>query len=90
MENVNFIMVASVGIPFIVSILKTLLKRIKIKVRSQVIVGAVCTGISLSYAMVMQYAPADIISTMASVGGITFITSQTLYKFYEDKKKVSR
>ncbi len=87
MENVNFIMVASIAIPFVVSAIKLVLNRFKIKIRSQIVVGVVCAFISLVYAFVLKYAPADILATLAQVGGVTFVTSQTLYKFYEDKKK---
>jgi len=90
MDNVNFIMVVSIIIPFVVSAIKLVLGRFNIKIRSQVIVGIVCAAIALVYAFVIKYAPQDILSTIAEVGGVTFLMSQSLYKFYEDKGNNSK
>lgn len=82
METTEVIVVASVAIPFIVEAFKSVLKAFDWEVRPQILVMAVCSGIGLVYACVNSFLPEDMLATFAEIAGITYVTSQSLYKFH--------
>jgi uncharacterized protein YacL len=78
-STVSFVIVATVLVPFIVQVIKSVLKRFKKKVDSQHLVMLVCGCMGLGYALVTQFLPEQILTMMSAVGVVTFITSRELY-----------
>lgn len=85
-NSIEYVAIASVAIPFVVQALKMVCKHFKWKVRSQVLVAIVCAVSGLMYALATTFFSIDVLETFAAVGGVTFVTSQALYKMYEEKK----
>ena len=81
-ENIDAIVIMSAIVPFIVQALKYVLSRFKKEVKGQTLVLIVCVALGTLYAAVVSFAPEQMLITLAEVAGISFVTSQGLYKLY--------